>query len=479
MNTRLGLGLLTMGMVGVLVAAAVSSQPSSASAQLRLTAAGDYGARAATDTVLAQVRESAPDAHLALGDLGYGDVPTEADWCSYVVSKVGRSLPFQPIAGNHDTLDGADGEIDKYSACLPNRIPGATGTYGREYYFDLPAGASPPLVRVIQVSPRLLFDEGRWTYAEGTDHHAWLAAAIDGARAEGVTWVVVSAHIPCWSVGIYECPATRDFYDLVASKRVDLVLHGHEHAYMRTKQLRSAVPGCPRIPAGSFDPDCVADADNSYRAGRGTVFATVGTGGIQLRDVSASDSEAGYFAAFQGANRSPAFGLLQIDVTRTSLAADFVPTFGSFRDSFAITMPGAAPPPDDAQPSGDPTPTATPASPAAPAVPTAEPPATASGPGVAGRPGKVRRLRVRTRGPHRVLARWLRPSDGGGSPIRGYRVRVSDAGGDSFRAWTTVRKRHKAFRKIRPRSKHVVQIRAVNAEGAGKKVTKSFRIKRR
>ena len=61
----------------------------------------------------------------------------------------------------------------------------------------------------------------------------------------------------------------------------------------------------------------------------------------------------------------------------------------------------------------------------------------------------------------------------------GLRVRVSDAGGDSFRAVDNRPQAPQGVSQDPPRSKHVVQIRAVNAEGAGKKVTKSFRIKRR
>ena len=52
--------------------------------------------------------------------------------------RVGEGFPFQLIAGNHESLDVNDGQINDFSACLPNQIPGVVGTYGREYYMDLP-----------------------------------------------------------------------------------------------------------------------------------------------------------------------------------------------------------------------------------------------------------------------------------------------------------------------------------------------------
>jgi Calcineurin-like phosphoesterase len=308
-----------------------------AATQVHLTAAGDYGARASTATVLQKIADLHPDAHLALGDLAYGDVTSEPAWCNYVKARVGEGFPFELISGNHESLDEANGLINNYSACLPNQIPGVVGTYGREYYMDFPQGA--PLVRVINASPMLTYEDGVWTYAQGDAHYNWLSNAIDDGRAKGAKWIIVTSHIPCLSVGIYNCPsAASAFYQLLAAKKVDLVLHGHEHGYMRTHQLRSGVSGCPTIPSGSFNQACVADSDNAYIAGQGSVFATVGTGGTPLRDVDPTDTEAGYFAAFEGLNLNPTYGLLDLSITDTQLTAQFVPTSGgTFSDSFTIT----------------------------------------------------------------------------------------------------------------------------------------------
>lgn len=306
--------------------------------EARFAAVGDFGARPATRGVLDAIAATGPTAALALGDLAYKDAVPETAWCSFVKQSLGEGFPFQLLSGNHDSLDVGDGAINNYSSCLPNQIPGITGTYGREYYMDFPR--TDPLVRAIQVSPQLTFEGGQWNYNVGNAHYQWLSNAIDSGRAAGAKWIIVSAHLPCWSVGQYNCQG-KDIYDLLLSKRVDLVLHGHEHGYMRTHQLASGVPGCTTVPTGTVDTDCVRDSDNAFVAGQGTVFATVGTGGTPLRDVNVGDSEAGYFAAVSGNNLNAAYGFLDIQAGEDALSAKFVKTTGTFSDSFVIVRGGA------------------------------------------------------------------------------------------------------------------------------------------
>ncbi len=334
---------LTAGAVVALctVIALVVVSPSSAAPEVHLTAAGDYGASADTDRVLAEVARRDPDAHLALGDLAYGYSATPYQWCDYVKQRVGDRFAFQLISGNHESEDNNNGDINDFSACLPNQVAGISGTYGREYVMDFPSNA--PLVRVIQASPNLTFEGTRWVYASGDPHWRWVEQAIDEGRARGARWIIVTAHYPCLTVGANGCPSNDDFYDLLIAKRVDLVLHGHEHSYARTHQLASGAPGCPTVPPRTTNQACIVDTDSQFRAGTGTVFATVGTGGIALRDVFGTDSEAGYFAAWSGANSQPSHGLLDLSITADQLSATFVATSGSFSDSFTIA-PGAPPP---------------------------------------------------------------------------------------------------------------------------------------
>lgn len=319
---------------------ATSSRASSQSGSVHLTAAGDYGSdpvRAAG--VLSALGRAGQDAHLALGDLSYGAPGDEKAWCDFVAARVRPGLPFELVSGNHES-DGENGSIDAFAACLPNRLPGLVGTYGREYYLDLPQQA--PVVRVLMISPALTFPEGVWDYSAGSEHYSWTERAIDGARAAGIPWVVVGMHEPCLSLGQYACDIGPDLLHLLVSKRVDLVLSGHEHLYQRTAQLGEGAQ-CARVAIDSFRPGCVVDRRPSLAAGAGTVFVTAGTGGAVLRPVSATDSEAGYFVASAGSGTEPAaYGYLDLRATTHDLRVSLVRSAdGSSGDAFVLTRRGA------------------------------------------------------------------------------------------------------------------------------------------
>ncbi len=306
---------------------------------VRITAAADFGASTQTRAVLAGMAATGADAHLAVGDLSYGVTGAEQSWCDLVTGVIGPGRPFQLLSGNHES-SGTNGNINDFSACLPNQLPGLVGTYGRQYHVDIPR--AQPQVRYIAISPGLQYADGTWSYAAGTPRHGWVAAAIDGARAAGIPWVVFAMHKSCLSIGRYACDPGADLLRLLVAKRVDLVLHGHEHLYQRTHQLGHSA-ACPALTPDTFSSACLVDQDREMTAGAGTVFATVGTGGRTLRDVNPADPEAGYFAASSGLNSQPTWGFLDVQVTATALSAKFVPAEGTFTDAFTLTK-GALPP---------------------------------------------------------------------------------------------------------------------------------------
>lgn len=309
--------------------------------ELHVTAAGDYSSSAAAAGVISRVGTIAPDLHLALGDLTYGATGAEQAWCDFVTSRTGAGFPFELISGNHES-NGLNGNINDIAACLPNQLPGAVGSYGRQYYVDVPQ--QNPLVRFVMIAPGIPFSDGTWDFSVGSPRYNWTAAAIDGARAASIPWVVAGMHTPCLSVGQYGCTAGAPLTNLLVSKKVDLVLNGHEHLYQRTKQLATSA-NCSGLVPDVYNPACVADVDNSLGKGAGTVFTTVGTGGVDLRDVNAADSEAPYFAASSGLNSNPSNGLLDLKFTATSMTAGFVATSGTFQDGFSIAPTGANVPP--------------------------------------------------------------------------------------------------------------------------------------
>ncbi|MFD5277952.1 PKD domain-containing protein [Pseudarthrobacter sp. NPDC058362] len=301
--------------------------------ELHVTAAGDYSASAAAAGVLAGIGAVKPDLNLALGDLSYGTTGAEQSWCDLVTANTGAGFPFELVSGNHES-NGQNGNINDFGACLPNQLPGLVGTYGRQYYVDVPQ--QDPMARFIMISPGIPFPEGTWDYSAGSVRYNWTAAAIDGARSASIPWVVVGMHTPCLSIGQYGCVAGSAVTNLVLNKKVDLVLNGHEHLYQRSKQLGTG-GGCTAVVPGTYQAGCVRDADNALSKGAGTVFATVGTGGVALRDVNTADPEAPYFASYSALNASPSHGFLQLQFTETSLNARFVATNGSFADAFGIT----------------------------------------------------------------------------------------------------------------------------------------------
>lgn len=299
---------------------------SSAPPTLRFSALGDVGGDAHAAAVLDGIAERRDDLTLVVGDLSYGRPGGEQQWCRFVTRHLGARHPVELVAGNHEDA-GPNGDIDAFVRCLPNRLPGLVGDYGRQWYVDVPAGR--PLVRFVMISPALDFGSGPWSYAVGTSHHTWTERAVTGARAAGIPWVVVGMHEPCLSVGVYACSPGPDLLDLLLRTGVDLVVTGHEHMYQRTVPLALG-PGCRAVVPGRYDPDCVASRG-------GTTFVTVGTGGHPLRKAAVGDPERRYFAAVSAADRDPSWGSLAVDVTSDRLAARFEPAAGSgFTDAFTL-----------------------------------------------------------------------------------------------------------------------------------------------
>jgi hypothetical protein len=302
-----------------------------------IAVAADIGSDDRARATLDAMAAAQPDLHLALGDLSYAGPGSEQDWCELVRSKVGLVVPVQIVAGNHEDDTGEDGSIQRFAECLPDRM-NSEGVYGRQYYFDI-----GKLARVIMISPDLTIDGEHYFYGGGTPHEQWLVEAIDGARADGVTWVIVAMHKTCISVGEYYCHLYQEGLDLLIEKRVDLVLSGHDHTYQRSKQIAAGRPGCRQVVIDEHDPACVVDdgSDDEYRKGAGPVFVIAGMGGGDLYDVHRDDSEAGYFAAVMGRNEQPRWGFASVTVDEDALELQFSPSSpGEFSDRFTIRRGG-------------------------------------------------------------------------------------------------------------------------------------------
>jgi hypothetical protein len=309
-----------------------SSEPPTG-ASVHFTAQGDIGVSTGAKKVLDVIAELKPQLNLALGDFTY-EKGLEQEFCDMVTGRLGADFPYQLVAGNHES-DGADGDIENFARCLPNKLPGLEGDYGTQWRVDVPE--QNPVVRFIMVSPGIDFRGGKpLDYSRGSERWRWTTEAIDQARSQGIPWTVVGMHVPCFSLGEKSCQAGQDFTNMLIEKKVDLVLSGHDHVYQRTHQLGTG-GGCPGLVPATFSSACLASTGSSPAQGSGTVFVTVGVGGVGLYNVKNNDPEAGYFVTWSGRNRNPTLGTLDVTATADELAARFVPAQGySFSDSFTL-----------------------------------------------------------------------------------------------------------------------------------------------
>lgn len=307
--------------------ASPTTAPSSSTGSVRFAAGGDHGSNDRSDASFRGVAAVNPQFYLALGDLSYGGSSDEATWCRFVKDRLGDT-PVQLLVGNHEDDDRHDGYIGNFVDCLPDRMQ-STGTYGSEYYFDVDG-----LVRVIMIGADNDVAGVDYDYSAGTSHYRWLSNTIDAARADGIPWVVVGIHKVCITAGVKPCEIGTDVVDLMIDKKVDLVLHGHEHNYQRSKQVTC-------VEVNRYRPECVADdgADGRYRQGAGLVWAVAGNfGGSGMYQVDHSDPEFGYLAAsVGGGDPGSGRGFLQIDADAQHLNVQFVGTTTSYHDSFSIT----------------------------------------------------------------------------------------------------------------------------------------------
>ena len=301
-------------------------------------AAGDVSTGSRTAASLGVLDQSGAAFFLTLGDLDYDTTPTDEAWCDYIKQRLptlGPNFPFQLVSGNHEEQGGSDGYIMNHAACLPDRL-NSTGLYGAQYYFDYPSTA--PLMRVIMIPPHLMVENIHYMYTAGNGHYNWLASTIDNARSSGIPWVAVGMHKNCITTGDKSCEIGTDLLNLLVSKRVDLVLQGHDHNYQRSKQLALRPTICPALASNAADTDCIVDdgADNAYAKGAGSIVLISGTFGQCCYAVKTTDADYPYFATIN----SNTNGFTQFTVSATRIDARFVNSNGTFTDSFAIVGGG-------------------------------------------------------------------------------------------------------------------------------------------
>lgn len=350
--------------VGVLLAKDNSAE--AAGGTVTFGVVGDHGdgSDPGATAVFKAIGAANLDFFQSAGDLSYNSNANVPTWCQFVKDTInvgagntagnsyGENFPFMLATGNHETNEQSNGsDIDTFTQCLPNQLSSQTtlsanvgsgsagSNYAKEYYYDYPA--TTPLARVIVAGPAIEFNaNGTYTYTAGNAHYNWLSDAIDSARSSGIKWVIVVNHKNYITAGSKSNEIGSDFFNLLVSKKVDLIVQGHEHDYQRSKQLALGT-GCTTVPTGTSNQSCIVDSDDDMVKDAGTVLLINGLGGHSEYNVSTSNSEAGYFAKLMGANSSNAtYGFTKLTLTDTALTATFVPGVGEtggFTDSFTIS----------------------------------------------------------------------------------------------------------------------------------------------
>ena len=149
----------------------------------------------------------------------------------------------------------------------------------------------------------------------------------------------MAGHKNYISAGSKDDEVGSDYFNLLLSKKVDVILQGHDHTYQRSHQLALG-DGCEDLPTGRTDRDCIVDADDAetYEAGRGTVLVINGSGGRELDRVDESDSEADYFEEIEGRNNGASFGYFKMTITAEELSGTYIVVAGDdVSDSFRIS----------------------------------------------------------------------------------------------------------------------------------------------
>src|SRR5205085_1481075 len=114
---------LRLLVVLMILVGAVQLIKASAATSFTFSAVGDFGYTNNSKAVFKALGTAGVNFHLAIGDLNY-DYPriSAQQWSGYVTGSIGQTIPFEIVAGEHDT-----GDITQLETALPDRIGTITG----------------------------------------------------------------------------------------------------------------------------------------------------------------------------------------------------------------------------------------------------------------------------------------------------------------------------------------------------------------
>jgi predicted phosphodiesterase len=263
-----------------------------------VSAVGDWGCNDNTKKTVSSIISKNPELVLDLGDHSYEGT---ADCWLAIVQSIGGKMKI--AIGNHDDM----------SSSLLNQYMNHFNL-SRQYYSFNYQNAHFVVLSTEQTSNR----SPQYDFVKRDLANASQNSDID--------WIIVYMHKP-----LYTSPsnhagesAMRDrYHPLFDQYGVDIVLYGHNHAYERSYPMKSnnSNPSIPIITSNST---------GSYNDPQGQIFATVGTGGVNMHHYK---NKGGYIETqYEG------YGFLDIDIDRNKIIAKFYSNSdGSVKDQFNIT----------------------------------------------------------------------------------------------------------------------------------------------
>ena len=298
--------LLAHAIILVFSLSSLITQNASGLSDFNIGAVGDWGCNSNTEDTVDNIDSKSPELVLALGDYSYRSTAT--CWLDDIE-------PIDSITkiniGNHE-----DDNSEDYN------------TYINHFHLG-----NPYYSYNLNNVHILTMDSDRTSYASGSAQYNFVINDLQSASQNpNIDWIIVNIHQ--W---IYRSSSSNPVNDDVAEiyhpffdqYGVDLVLAGHDHKYHRTFPIKFN-PGNP------LKPIVTSTNTKDYTDPKGTIFAVVGTGGINLSPIDGS-------SPFIASAQDDYFGQLDIKITNNGakLEARFYPNGGgSTKDSFSITKTG-------------------------------------------------------------------------------------------------------------------------------------------
>jgi hypothetical protein len=274
--------------------------------------AGDWGCSSNTDKTVNRIKSfHSPERVFALGDYSYQDTAT--CW----LNKISSVKSITRIAiGNHE--DDSDEGFSQYMSAF-----GLSKTYYTMTFDNM---------RVI------VMDSDHSSYSSGSSQYNFVISELQKAsQASNIKWIVVYLHKQlytspntcsagsCSNTGSDATNLRNIYHPKFDQYGVALVLNGHVHNYQRTFPIKYD-SGSPSSPIKA------CSSTNNYGNCQGQIYATVGTGGINLHGLSGKSS----FVASQQDDR---FGALDLNIENNgdTLAGRYYTNDGVQRDFFKLT----------------------------------------------------------------------------------------------------------------------------------------------